>query len=214
MRAAVIVGGLLMLVLIVGAVFGITYTSKYNGLVQRHEGVNEGRSRFAAAINTCTQKMKAVWAMADQEGILEKETYLGVAKARAGYDEARKNAEAVDQQNAPEADLMRAGADLGRAMINVRIAFEAYPQLKTSEVYQRAMVGVEEGYNEIKTSLDDWIRLCRQYNTYRRSFMTDFLAKSFFGDKFPAKIAYYEGGITDPEQMKIPMDDLNPRSQQ
>ena len=212
MRAVIVIVGIVVLVLIIGGIFAVMYVSTYNGLVKRQEAVNEGRSRFAAAINTCTQKMKAVWTLADQEGLLEKETYIGIAKARAGYEETRKEAEAAQKPGGSVLDLTKAGADLGRAVLNVRVAFEAYPQLRTSEVYQKAMVAVEEGYNEIKTSLDDWIRTCRDYNTYRRSFVSNFFANTFFGDKFPERIAYYEGGIKEPEQMKIPAEDLNPKA--
>jgi len=185
--------------------------SKYNTLVALHERANEGRSRFAAAVNTASEKMKSVWALAEQEGILEKETYTGVAKARAGYMEARKEYEATAA--APGAsilDLTTRGAALGQSLINVRVAFEAYPQLRTSETYQKAMVAVQEGFNEIKTALDDWISVCRAYNTERRSFPTSWLASSFFGPEFPERIAYYEGGIKEPEQVKVKADDLNP----
>ena len=212
MRTIGVIIAIVIVMLIIGAIFGVTYVSAYNGLVKRQENVNQGRSRFAAALNTCTQKMKAVWTMADQEGTLEKETYVAIAKARAGYDEANKEVDAAQKPQGSVLDLTKAGADLGRALVNVRVAFEAYPTLKTSEVYQKAMVAVEEGYNEIKTSLDDWISVCRDYNTYRRSFVTNFFANTFFGDKFPERIAYYEGGIKEPEQMKIPAEDLNPKA--
>ena len=81
---------IIIIVIVLGAVFAATYIGKYNGLVTRQENTNEGRSKFAAAINTCSQKMKSVWTLADQEGILEKETYVGVAQARTAYEGARQ----------------------------------------------------------------------------------------------------------------------------
>jgi hypothetical protein len=72
------------------------------------------------------------------------------------------------------------------------------------------MIAVQEGFNEIKTALDDWIAVCRGYNTERRSFPTSWLAATFFGPEFPEHIAYYEGGIKEPEQVKVKADDLNP----
>ena len=198
-------------VVAVGGLAVIVGVSKYNTLVSLHERANEGRSRFAAAVNTSSEKMKSVWALAEQEGILEKETYTGVAKARAGYTEAQQAyAAAAANPAAPIQDLMSRGAALGQSLINVRIAFEAYPQLRTSETYQRAMIAVQEGFNEIKTALDDWIAVCRGYNTERRSFPTSWFAATFFGPEFPEHIAYYEGGIKEPEQVKVKADDLNP----
>ena len=212
MRAMIIGGGLVLILVVLAAVFGITYMTKYNRLVALQENVNEGRSKFAASVNICTQKMKSVWTLAEQEGILEKETYIGIAKARAGYEEARKEVEAAEKKEGTVLDLTKLGTNLGQSMLNVRIAFEAYPQLKTSETYQKAMTAVEEGYNEIKTALDDWISLCRNYNAYRRSFVTNFFAGTFFGNKFPERIAYYEGGIKEPEQLQVPSESINPRS--
>jgi LemA protein len=203
---------IILILVILGAAFGFTYIGKYNGLVNRHENANEGRSKFAAAINTCSQKMKSVWTLADQEGILEKETYIQVAQARAGYETARQAFEKADaEKSASTLDLTKLGAEFGRSLVNVRIAFEAYPQLRTSETYQKAMAAVEEGFNEIKTALDDWITLCRDYNAYRRSFITNWFAGRF-GWEFPDKIAYYEGGITEPEQAKVTADELNPKT--
>jgi LemA protein len=206
----VVVVALVAIVLVAGVLL-VVGVGRYNALVSLHEKANEGRSRFAAAINTASEKMKAVWAMASQEGILEKETYVGVAKARSAYDAAQQAYEATDKNPASSVlDLMTRGAALGQALVNVRVAFEAYPQLRTSETYQKAMVAVEEGFNEIKTALDDWIGLCRGYNVERRSFPTRWLAAAFFGSEFPEHIAYYEGGIQAPEQIKVTADELNP----
>jgi len=203
---------IILILVVLGAVFGLTYIGKYNGLVNRHEDANEGRSKFAAAINTCSQKMKSVWTLADQEGLLEQETYIGVAQARTAYESARQAFEAADADKSTSTlDLTKLGAQFGRSLVNVRVAFEAYPQLRTSETYQKAMAAVEEGFNEIKTALDDWITLCRDYNAYRRSFITNWFTGRF-GWEFPDKIAYYEGGITEPEQVKVTADELNPKT--
>jgi hypothetical protein len=213
------VGKAVLWVLVLGAiaivgVAGILLlvgVDKYNTLVSLHEKANEGRSHFAAAINTASEKMKAVWALASQEGILEKETYVGVAKARSAYDGAQQTYEAAARNPSTSIlDLMTRGAALGQALVNVRVAFEAYPQLRTSETYQKAMVAVEEGFNEIKTALDDWIHLCRAYNVERRSFPTRWFAATFFGPEFPDHVVYYEGGIQAPEQIKVTADELNP----
>jgi LemA protein len=213
--SAKVVLGVVVLAVIAVAVLAVVAigvgVSKYNTLVGLHERANEGRSRFAAAVNTASEKMKSVWALAEQEGILEKETYMGVAKARSGYTEARQAFDAVAARpDASILDLTTRGAALGQSLINVRVAFEAYPQLRTSETYQKAMIAVQEGFNEIKTALDDWIAVCRAYNTERRSFPTSWFASSFFGPEFPERIAYYEGGIKEPEQVKVKADDLNP----
>ena len=202
----------LIIIVVAGAViFFLLYVGKYNNLVNLQERTNEGKSKFAAAINTCSQKMKSVWALADQEGILEKETYVGVAKARTVYEATQKELEKAEGDKSTSIlDLTKLGTDFGKALINVRVAFEAYPQLRTTETYQKAMAAVEEGFNEIKTALDDWITLCKDYNQYRKSLITNWFAAQFAWD-FPKQMTYYEGGITELEKAKVTSEELNPR---
>lgn len=195
----------------IGAIYGLMYWSTYNGLVSKQEATNEGRAKFASAVNMCSQKMKSVWALADQEGILEKEAYVGVAKARSAFDQAQKEFDqAKDDKSKSVLDLTKLGSNFGQALVNVRVAFEAYPQLRTTETYQKAMNAVQEGFNEIKTALDDWITLCKDYNQSRRSLITSWFAKNW--TQFPERIAYYEGGIKEPEQIRVTAEDLNPKA--
>jgi hypothetical protein len=190
----------------------IVYASKYNNLVVKNESANAGKSQFASAINNCSQKMKAVWTLADQEGLLEKETYLGVAKARSGLSSAEEEFDKAKQEKSSSIfDLTKLAVNYGQAVVNVRVAFEAYPNLRTTETYQKAMTAVQEGYNEIKTALDDWIILVKSYNSDRKGLVTNFFC-SAFGWDFPESIAYYDGGIKAPEQFKLDANELNPRS--
>lgn len=202
---------IIVIALLAAVVYGLAYWSKYNGLVNRQEAANLGKSKVAAAVNTCSQKMKSVWALADQEGILEKETYVNVAKARSAFEEAKKEFEQTkDDKSKSIFDLTKLGTAFGQALVNVRVAFEAYPQLRTTETYQKAMAAVEEGFNQINTALNDWIKLCRDYNQYRRSLVTNWFAKNW--PQFLESIAYYEGGIKEPEQLKVITEELNPRA--
>lgn len=204
-------GAVLLTIVVVGLLYVVAYWSKYNGLVDRQESANLGKSKVAAAVNTCSEKMKSVWALADQEGILEKETYINVAKARSAFEEARKEFEQTkDDKSKSIFDITKLGTAFGQALVNVRVAFEAYPQLRTTETYQKAMAAVEEGFNQINTALNDWIKLCKDYNQFRRSLVTNWFAKSW--SQFPDSIAYYEGGIKEPEQLKVTTEELNPRA--
>jgi LemA protein len=209
MKAGIFV---IIVLIIVGVIaVGATYITTYNNLVNLQERANEGKSRVAAAVNTSSQKMKSVWALADQEGILEKETYVTVAQARAGFEAAQKEFDKANSDKASSIlDLTKLGTSYGQALVNIRVAFEAYPQLRTTETYQKAMASVEEGYNEIKTALDDWVSQIRQYNAHRRSLVTNWFA-SAFNWEFPKQIAYYEGGIKEPEQINVKSEELNPR---
>jgi len=205
--------GIAAAILLGVGMYVVAYWSTYNDLVNLQESTNEGKSKVASAVNMCSQKMKSVWALADQEGILEKETYVGVAKARSAFEDAKKEFEQARENKASSIlDLTKLGANFGQALVNVRVAFEAYPQLRTTETYQKAMAAVEEGFNEIKTALDDWILLCKLYNQRRRALVTNWFASSW--PQFPESVEYYEGGIKEPEKVKVTTEDLNPRAKE
>lgn len=123
----------------------------------------------------------------------------------AGYPEYGQ------RQRYGNGDPTRLGTSYWQALVNIRVAFEAYPQLRTTETYQKAIASVEEGYNEIKTALDDCISQIRQYNRYRRSLVPNWVASAFSWE-FPKQIAYYEGGIKEPEKINVKSEELNPRS--
>ena len=58
----------------------------------------------------------------------------------AGYPEYGQ------QQRYGNGDPTRLGTSYWQALVNIRVAFEAYPQLRTTETYQKAMASMEEGY--------------------------------------------------------------------
>jgi hypothetical protein len=208
--------GIIFVLLVLAAIVaGIWFISNYIGrrdnLVAYEEKVHHGRSLMASAVNNCTTKMKAVWEMAREEGLLEQETYQDIAKARAGMMEAAEAYEAAENEAGETPKTLQGlAANLGRSMLNVRVAFENYPQLRTAEVYQKAMAAVEEGMNEIKTAMDDWITDCKNYNTYRRQTITSFFVDRFYGDEFPERVDYYEGGIENAEDFKPDVNMIKP----
>jgi len=90
----------------------------------------------------------------------------------------------------------------------IRVQLEAYPVIKSVDTYNQAMRGVEEGINEIKTALDDWIMSIKTYNTYRKSFWVDIIANIFSGkfSVFPKEYKYYEGPVEE-----LDIDALTPQ---
>ena len=197
-------------VLIVIAIVAISIVSSavgvWNKLNQKFQMVEGGKSHYSAALNTCTEKIKGVWEIANQYMEHESETFIKVAEARSGYDAAREAFEKAAAEGKDTEELTKAGADVVQAAMAFRIQVEAYPQLRAAETSQENMRNMEASVNEIKTALDDWVVTIRDYNTYRGSAWPSMLGA--FMKKFPASIKYYEG-----EVQKLDVDKLNPEKQ-
>jgi len=196
-----VVGVILIIVLI----FAVSYGGTWNTLNAKYQEVNGGKSKYSAALNTCTQKIQGVWEIANQYMAHESKTFENVAKARSGYETATKAFEAALQGGAGEKALTQAGSDVVNAALAFRIQIEAYPQLRAAETSQENIRNMEVSVNEIKTALDDWIQAIKEYNTYRGSFMPSMIGA--FLKQFPAQIEYYEGSVKE-----LDVEKLNPEN--
>jgi hypothetical protein len=192
--------GLLVIVLVI---VGSIYTGTWNQLNGKYQAVSGAKSRYSAALTTCTQKIKGVWAIADQYLSHESATFENVTKARSGYDAATKAFEAALKDGDTKA-LTQAGTDVVNAALAFRIQIEAYPQLRGAETSQENIRNMEVSVNEIKTALDDWVTTIKDYNTYRGSFLPSMVG-GLIG-RFPARIDYYEGSVKE-----LNVEQLNPR---
>ena len=195
------------LVVIVMVILAISVLSSavgvWNKLNRNYQAVEGGKSHYSAALNTCTEKIKGVWEIANQYMKHESETFIAVAQARSGYDTAREAFEKAAAEGKDTEELTQAGTEVVKAAMAFRIQVEAYPELRAAETSQENMRNMESSVNEIKTALDDWVVTIREYNTYRGSAWPSMIGG--FMKKFPASIKYYEGEVT-----KLDVNELNP----
>jgi hypothetical protein len=56
----------------------------WNKLNRNYQMVEGGKSHYSAALNTCTEKIKGVWEIANQYMEHESATFIAVAQARSG----------------------------------------------------------------------------------------------------------------------------------
>jgi LemA protein len=197
----IVIGAIAVILLL----FVLSGVGVWNSLNRNLQSVNGAQSHYSAALNTCTEKIKGVWEIANQYMTHESETFKAVAEARSGYTAAAESfSKAMSDGKGAEA-LTKSGADAARAAFAFRLQVEAYPQLRASETSQQNMRNLEEAVNEIKTALDDWISAIKTYNIYRGSAWPAILGN--FMTKFPAEIKYYEG-----EVKKLNVEELNPEN--
>jgi len=198
----------ILLVIIAAVVLFSMYVGIYNRLNAMNQAALGGKSLYSSALNLCSQKVKAVWTMADQISDKEMEAQQAIATARSGFEQAEKLFRAALEQGKGMEELTRAANGVLQSALSIRVQIEAYPVIQSVGTYNQAMRGVEEGINEIKTALDDWIVSIRNYNTYRKSFWVSTLAGMFSGrfGVFPEDYKYYEGPVEE-----LDIDALNPQ---
>jgi len=199
---------LIVIAIIAAIVLVSMFVAIYNNLNAKNQAALGGKSLYSSALNLCSQKVKAVWTMADQISDKEIEAQKAIAAARSGFEGAEKLFRAAMEKGEGLGELTRAANGVLRSALAIRVQIEAYPIIRSVDTYNQAMRGVEEGINEIKTALDDWIVNIRNYNTYRKSFWVSTVAGMFSGkfSVFPEELEYYEGPIEE-----LDIDALNPQ---
>jgi hypothetical protein len=202
-RKSIAIAIVVILLVIVALSFVSSAVGVWNKLNKNYQTVEGAKSRYSAALNTCTEKIKGVWEIANQYMKHESETFIAVAQARSGYETAREAFEKAAAEGKDTEELTKAGTEVVKAAMAFRIQVEAYPQLRAAETSQENMRNMESSVNEIKTALDDWVVTIKDYNTYRGSAWPSIAGN--FMKKFPSEIKYYEGEIT-----KLDVNELNP----
>jgi len=200
--------GIAILIFVVGIAVLLVASSAvdvWNRLNRNYQAVEGAKSRYSAALSTCTEKIKGVWEVANQYMRHESETFKAVAQARSGYGAAADAFQKAASEGKSIEELTRTGTDVVRAALAFRIQVEAYPQLRAVETSQENMRNMEVAINEIKTALDDWVTSIKDYNTYRGSAWASIVGG--FMKKFPSKIEYYQGDIK-----KLNVEELNPEN--
>jgi len=208
-KALKIVLGVLIVVAVIAIVVFLAIVPRiYNTLNVKNQAALGGEALYSSALNLCSQKVKAVWAMADQISTKETEAQQAIAAARSGFEGAEKLFRAAVEKGGGLAELTKAANGVLQSALAIRVQIEAYPIIRSVETYNQAMRGVEEGINEIKTALDDWIVYIRDFNTYRKSFWVDMVAGVFSGkfSAFPSEHDYYKGPIGE-----LDIDALKPQ---
>ena len=166
---AIIGGGILLLVLIVGG----TFIGKRNDMVRQQEGV---RQAWAQVDNQLQRRSDLVPNLVETvKGIAaqEKEVFSNIAEARA----AMGGAQTPRQRMAANDRLSGA---LGRLLVVV----ENYPQLRSSENFMRLQDELAGTENRIAVERRRYNQSVQAYNTYIKLFPNNLVASmTGFGEE-------------------------------
>jgi LemA protein len=144
-----------ILVVIIGGFF-LWGTGVYDNAVKEQENVNEAFSNVQAAYQRRADLIPSLVATVKGAAENEKGILTEVTQARAGIVGAKT----------PE-DLEIAGRKINTA---INLAFEAYPQIRSTENFQELQSQLEGTENRINVSRQRYNETIKAYNSYVRGF--------------------------------------------
>jgi LemA protein len=163
--ALIVIGGIVLMALI----FVGWGTGVYDNAVKAQENVNEAFSnvqatyqRRADLVPNLVETVKG--AAENERGIL-----TAVTQARAGI----VNAKTPD-------DLEIAGRQINTA---INLAFEAYPQIRSTENFKDLQAQLEGTENRINVARQRYNESVKEYNSYVRGFFKKMALNIFGGDE-------------------------------
>lgn len=146
--------GLIVIIAIVVVLVALVFAG-YNGLVRAREGVNQSWSNvevtYQRRADLIPNLVESVRAFADHEA----EVLTELTRLRAGFDNA----------STPE-EYEEANQQLNTA---INVAVEAYPELRSSELFQDLMTELSGTENRVATARRDYNQAATSYNARIRT---------------------------------------------
>jgi LemA protein len=168
-RSYIIIGAI---VGVIGIIF-ITYISIYNKAVSLQEKVDEKWANVQTAYQRRADLVPQLVETVKGAAKNEKDILTQVTNARAGIVNAKT----------PE-DLDIAGKKINTA---INLAFEAYPQIRSTENFATLQSQLEGTENRIKQERDLYNESVKEYNTSIRGFFASMFLNS---ETFPKKTGF------------------------
>lgn len=169
--------GTLVLIVIVGVllVLGGCACTKYNGLVTADNSVNQSWSNVETQYQRRTDLYNSIIKTVEASANFEKSTLKEVVEARAKATQVQVN---VNDPASLEA-FQQAQAQLQGSMSRLIASFEAYPNLKTTDAFQKFQDEIAGTENRIAIARKDYNAVVSDYNIKVRTFPNNLYAGAF-----------------------------------
>ena len=149
----------------------------YNRIQELDERTEELKSNVGVELTNRNQLIPNLVATVKGAAAFEKDTYTGVAEARAGLRGAEAQLTQSQQQVAQAVQsgdvdrLSQADQAVTRSIgTYLNLAVEAYPQLRATQNFTMLQDQLTESENRISVARRDYNAGVREYNAYIRSF--------------------------------------------
>ena len=173
----------------------------YNTLQSKQQNVRAKWSNIETQLQRRADLIPNLFEAAKAAGVQEQQVFGDIAKAREGLLNATKAPPQGDNgDKSPEQKqaVIDANNTLGRLLVLV----ENYPQLRSSESFQKFQDSLEGTENRIAVAREDYNTAVQDYNTTRGSFPTVIGAKIYGFKEEP----YFKA---DPTATQVPKIDAN-----
>lgn len=172
--ALIAIGGVIVIILLFFGMFFLYANGVYNKAVSYQEEVNASWGDVLATYQRRADLIPNLMATVKGAGELEKEILTRVTEARAGI---------VNAKTPEDVEIM--GRKINTA---INLAFEAYPQIKSTQNYLEFQAQQEGTENRINVSRQKYNASVKNYNSHIRGYIRriaiNFLADS---EEFPKK---------------------------
>jgi LemA protein len=162
--------GILIVVLVVVALFGVIvfswYVNGYNKAVRLDEGVNTGWANVDTTLQRRLDLVPNLIETVKGYAKHEQELFTSIAKSREKYFQAGTNAEKITASN-----------ELSGFLSRLLMLQEAYPDLKANQNFLDLQVQLEGTENRINVARTRYNEAVRQLNTYTKTFFGRFFCR-------------------------------------
>ncbi|PYS46103.1 MAG: LemA family protein [Acidobacteria bacterium] len=173
----------------------------YNTLQSKQQNVRAKWANIETVLQRRADLIPNLFEAAKAAGFQEQQVFGDIAKAREGLLAATKAPPQGDNgDKSPE--QKQAVIDANNTLSRLLVIVENYPQLRSSESFQKLQDSLEGTENRIAVAREDYNTAVQDYNTTRGSFPTVIGAKIYGFKEEP----YFKA---DPTATQVPKIDAN-----
>jgi LemA protein len=133
-------------------------------MVQLRNKVYEQKAQIENVLQARAEKIPDLVASVKNYTKHEEEVFIKVAEARSGLQEAIKSGDMEKMANAND--------QLSSALSSLNVVVEAYPELKSSELYRGLMDEISGSVNRISQERRTYNKVVTEYNNKLQTFPT------------------------------------------
>ncbi|MCI5838962.1 MAG: LemA family protein [Peptoniphilaceae bacterium] len=152
-------------ILIAVIALSVIFIPSYNSLVTQKEEVNGQWAQVENQLKRRSDLIPNIVNTVKGYANHENKTFTELAKARSGIEDAKTIEEYED-----------ANKDMDKALANLNVVVEAYPELKADKSFENLQVNLEGTENRISTERMRYNELVKKYNTNVKKFPKNIIA--------------------------------------
>jgi LemA protein len=177
----------------------------YNEAVPQETKVNLALAQYNNVLQQQADQIPNLADIVKGGAAQENKTVREVAEARSNVQAVSKIDPTKVSDPKLQEQIINAQKDMNKAMVNLRMVTEQYPELKSNELYKNLMVKLEGANNRVGVERQRAQKAIGDWNNFVNPFPNIIVAKLIGYHSLP----YFEA---EPEARKMPKVDMAPKS--